>query len=404
MPIARAHAPANFQWRHMPGLDGLRGVAILLVLVHHLFLNRTFGIEGRLDSFVRSGWMGVDLFFVLSGFLITGILLDTKCATRRFTNFYARRTLRIFPLYFATLFVVLVAVPAVVAQLNVQSSGVSKVVDSIHEIEQKQIYLWTYMTNIVGGDWAMFNHCWSLAVEEQFYIFWPFVILLCAPRQSMAVCAALILFAPALRIATLHYEIPYVSPNMFLFCRADSLAMGSLAALVARERGPAALIPFGKAVSIAFLVALAALVIVYGGIKHHCHFTSSIGYSLLSLGFTGTVIVCAAASPTSWLGWAILNPAMMGMGKYSYCAYIVHRLLTRPLMVILPPATLIRWTGSPLAATMAFFLIATALTFIVAYFSWHLFERHFLSLKRYFDSRKEPVVEPAPNAAVIVTT
>ena len=149
---------------HIPGLDGLRGVAILLVLVHML---NVLEIEHGMPAWVfgrisQIGWTGVQLFFVLSGFLITGILLDTQRSKNYFPAFYGRRTLRIFPLYFSVLTIAFVILP-----------WLGSVPPAVAADRPHQIWLWTYLSNwaaIFDQGSKAFPHFWSLAVEEQFYL------------------------------------------------------------------------------------------------------------------------------------------------------------------------------------------------------------------------------------------
>src|SRR5688572_7114217 len=149
---------------HIPALDGLRGIAVLIVLGFHIFPNH-----------VKFGWAGVDLFFVLSGFLITGILLESKGTPNYYRNYLAKRTLRIFPLYYFFLIVFFIVFPLV---------GYSDSIYNYDYLSSTQSWYWLYIQN-----WRIFfdphypgediiSHFWSLAIEEQFYIFWPLVIYL----------------------------------------------------------------------------------------------------------------------------------------------------------------------------------------------------------------------------------
>src|SRR5437588_9009399 len=183
--------------QYIPALDGLRGLAILLVMGYHFgqdadgggtalgpFLSPVFGV----------GYHGVDLFFVLSGFLITGILLDMKDRPRYFRNFYIRRILRIFPLYYAVLFCLLVLLPLLV----------TPPVFPFAEAQRRQAWLWLYASNIYHawtGHWRLtgFSHLWSLAVEEHFYLIWPVVIFFCRARGALVVSAACLVASLACR-------------------------------------------------------------------------------------------------------------------------------------------------------------------------------------------------------------
>src|SRR5262245_16358318 len=157
---------------HYPGLDGLRGIAILLVILYH-----NFGFI----PFLNYGWLGVDLFFVLSGFLITEILLKTRTTTNYFKNFYTRRVLRIFPLYYLCLILVIVIFPLI-----------KNFPYDLSFYRENQVWFWFYLQNwmLIFKQWndsaILLNHFWSLAVEEQFYIVWPLLVLLIRkPKQLL---------------------------------------------------------------------------------------------------------------------------------------------------------------------------------------------------------------------------
>ena len=171
----------------IPALDGLRGIAIILVMLHHFTYYRpTSGIDALIGSVLFFGWTGVDLFFVLSGFLITGILLDTRGSERYFTSFYARRTLRIFPLYYLVLFLAFVVLP--------KFPAVHPVLAGQADVPPQWPY-WLYLTNFSIADrgWVhgWVDVAWSLAIEEQFYLVWPLVIWLCPPRLVAWLCTAI---------------------------------------------------------------------------------------------------------------------------------------------------------------------------------------------------------------------
>jgi len=159
----------------VPALDGLRGIAIILVMLHHFTYYRpTSGIDEQIVSVLIFFWTGVDLFFVLSGFLITGILLDTRGNERYFTSFYARRILRIFPLYYLILFLALVVLPKFPAVHTVLIGQ-----DASVDLPPQWPY-WLYLTNFSIADrgWVhgWVDVAWSLAIEEQFYLIWPLVV------------------------------------------------------------------------------------------------------------------------------------------------------------------------------------------------------------------------------------
>jgi peptidoglycan/LPS O-acetylase OafA/YrhL len=218
---------------HIPVLDGMRGIAVLCVMVLHFTLvDAVTGTERIFFDVARVGWVGVDLFFVLSGFLITGILYDAKGGAHFFRNFYMRRVLRIFPLYYAFLFLVLVALPTVRPTAVVPG--------------ETQLWLWTYLSNIlfarVGweGVPGHTTHLWSLAIEEQFYMLWPLVVFFASRRRLVQICIGAIVFAELTRIG-LHYTAPNgIAGYALMPARIDALGVGALVAVLAREPAGAA--------------------------------------------------------------------------------------------------------------------------------------------------------------------
>jgi peptidoglycan/LPS O-acetylase OafA/YrhL len=225
--------------KHYPALDGLRALAIIGVICLHFggYLRHAEVARGgvlalALFKAFRHGAWGVDLFFMLSGYLITGILWQSRGQKHCFRNFYARRTLRIFPLYYGTLFALLVALPLVLGHVPAMLSA------AYH----RQLWLWTYKSNILiarrGLVLANFGHFWTLAVEEQFYLIWPLILLLIPPGRLLATTIIAILAVNLLRIiafsASPHaagspiYEYHY---NLTPF-RADSLLAGALLAML----------------------------------------------------------------------------------------------------------------------------------------------------------------------------
>src|SRR6476620_6746086 len=169
--------------QRIPQLDSLRGIAILMVLVGHIQKN----VPGIVGPWAHHGFSGVDLFFVLSGFLITGILLRAKTRPDYFKNFYTRRALRIWPLYYAVL--ILLLLPNSLTHLNLASPRWS--------------YL-LYIQNLFPGFPAASGPLyitWSLAIEEQFYLIWPPIVLLLNRQWLARLAISLVILSPVLRYA-----------------------------------------------------------------------------------------------------------------------------------------------------------------------------------------------------------
>lgn len=369
-----AEAVPSRPHQHMPSLDGLRGTAILLVLAHHLFasLYGEFAVNVPLFHWTELGWSGVDLFFVLSGFLITGILHDAKGTPCYFRNFYARRSLRIFPLYYGAVLVVLLLTPLLV-RLHLQGTA-------------NPAWLAIYGTNFVIhakglGSFGVLDHFWSLAVEEHFYLVWPAVVFFLNRRNLMIVAACLCVIAPCLRFCLLNGgpTLP-VGAYMLTPMRMDSLAAGAFLALLVR--GPRAAKSFVVPAMIVGGMALAAFLTLV--LTRHSKdpldpALGTIGFTLLWAFFGSTLLLA--------LGWApardaLSLPVLRWFGKYSYGLYVWH-----PIIFILvfhsDPARHLRGGDGhvPLLASTA---IALVLTFALTLASWHLWEKQFLKLKTRF--------------------
>ena len=242
----------------VPVLDGIRGLAILMVLLCH------FSLYGGIDPTTTADWIfykltiplgcGVELFFVLSGFLITGILLDTKSAPGYFRSFYMRRLLRIFPLYYGTLFFFYVILP------RIAMPG-----ESYQEVLQAQAWDWAYLSNIrlaLEGWWSAgyLGHFWSLAIEEQFYLAWPLLVLLFSRRGFLLLCAGLLGLSVTIRWGQ-WIDGESLVRGYFTFARLDPLVMGAaLAALARSPQGLVALRPWARVVGVGSLAALTYLI------------------------------------------------------------------------------------------------------------------------------------------------
>lgn len=374
-------------------LDGLRGVAILAVLVLHFMLmtpgNR---FEAALLHTAELGWIGVDLFFVLSGFLITGILWDSRGQPGYFVRFYARRTVRIFPLYYAYLFAVMVVLPAFVASYAAEYAATDN-----------RIWLWTYTSNVLTArdGWEHIpthtSHLWSLAIEEQFYLLWPLVVWRASWRGLAAVCVGVIVASPLVRLGlNLGDALPTASYTL-LPARMDGLAAGALLALVLRrDYSPVLLHRVGRGMVVA-AVALLAVLAAYG---HRLGWNGVlpalegpvevVGYSLIAIGCSGLLLYAVTAPTRSRIRSFLSAPVLRAFGQYSYGLYVLHvplRNLIRQRMGT--NGGLPRLGGSELPAQLVMMAGAIALSYGVAMVSWHLYEKHWLRLKRFFPYGRE---------------
>jgi peptidoglycan/LPS O-acetylase OafA/YrhL len=382
--------------RHLPVLDGVRGLAILLVLIHHFTPEGLIRPDATFSLYrwLHLGWTGVDLFFVLSGFLITGILVDARSSPHYYRNFYARRALRIFPLYYGALFLLFVVVPLTLSVGNLW--GVARKLLGEHfasyeQVRANQLWLWLYLSNVVtaltGQEWYVAGHFWSLAVEEHFYLVWPLVIRVFPLRWLPVACLGVAMGSLALRVVMLAAGVDAHTLYVLTPCRLDGLALGGWLALAARGSwGLDSLARHTWWVALGCAAALAVGFAVQGSPGRGSPFLATAGFFLLALLFGSLLLHALTAPATSWTGRLFRSTVLCQLGKYSYGLYVLHRLLLMPLRKLLPPEYLADVTGSLGLGLLAFQVVALAASVAVAWLSWHLYEKHFLKLKRYFES------------------
>jgi peptidoglycan/LPS O-acetylase OafA/YrhL len=381
---------------HIPALDGLRGIAILLVVVFHFsqpaYSQTASGLRLAIQRLTGAGWVGVDLFFVLSGFLITSILYEAKQSDGYFKNFYMRRVLRIFPLYYGVLFVAFAVVPL----FHTYQTGFYKT------ISHHQIYLWTYLQNYVQlpwEGWAGFTHFWSLAVEEQFYLVWPAVVFLLNRRALMGVSIGVVVTALLLRTFVV---LDHQSAYAWTPCRMDGLAIGAFLALA--SHGHRGIVWLARPA--VFVGAVAAVLLVLVAARNHGSFwygdrrVQTIGYSLLALLFGAALVRAVVATPGSLWGGLLNSRWLRFFGKYSYGLYVFHGLLMWWVKDGLLLSGLVRGLHSFYLGLLAHLLVLTVASTAVALLSWHLYEKHFLKLKRFFEYRATTLREPVRDAVV----
>ena len=357
-------------------LDGIRGVAILLVLIFHFTAWASERVATSLERATDIGQMGVDLFFVLSGFLITGILADARGSQGYFVNFYARRSLRIFPLYYAVIGLVVFGGP-LLAPHN----------DKLAEVTAQQGWLWGYTVNVaeaIDNKWTFYgmNHFWSLDVEEQFYLVWPFLVALLAPARMARLCLVMIVFALGLRL-WLTIDGHWLASYALMPCRMDELAAGGYAALLlraspdpARLMRPAAAVTIGCTVLTIFLLSPAAAWLPNAAVLLP---------TLLSGLFAGAHLVAVLQPARRVFRTALESSWLRLFGRYSYGLYVIHHPLRQLFEYLFPPITLAAWFHSPGLGAAAFTLLSVTLSLGMAMLSFHLFESPLLSLKRHFE-------------------
>jgi peptidoglycan/LPS O-acetylase OafA/YrhL len=374
----------------MPVLDGIRGLAAVMVLVFH-FIGSTLptnSVERAIIRVTNYGSYGVELFFVLSGFLITGILYDARNKPNYFRNFYMRRVLRIFPLYYGVLALVFFVAP-LIPLLRAPT---------LDYLMDRQAWAWLYAVNIYiakQGDWSFsyLEHFWSLAVEEHFYLFWPLVVFLLArrPRALIVVSLAIALCASLARLIGFLMGLSWWTLVVLTPFRLDGLAMGALLAVAVRQPGG-----LGRLVR-----ALPRVAMMAGGLLAVTYVwngpLSSQGMAPV-LPVRTTLIQMLLAC---LLLWALIAPersvisrffrsrTMVLLGTYSYGLYVYHHFISYYLTSNRTELELAHWLGSHGAAVALQATLGALASLALAYLSYELFEKRFLGLKRLFETAKE---------------
>jgi peptidoglycan/LPS O-acetylase OafA/YrhL len=362
MAIASAMAwhPANNMSHKIPQLDAVRGLAALIVVMHNINLKYPLPFVPRLFN---DGWMGVDLFFVLSGFLITGILLDTRPSKAYFKNFYARRCLRIWPLYYALLIFMFILIP------HFRPSDAHMI------FEPRSSPWWAYplflqnflvpIPTMATGPLAV---TWSLAIEEQFYLVWPLLVRFFDPIQLRRIAIGVICVAPALRYyLSAHHVIIYSN----VFCRLDGLMAGALLALMIRNEDFVPRLFVARAWILLALAGFFALIFQRFGAQW-------IVFSFTALASVAFVYL-AQFSEQPWLQVILNNRFLIFTGTISYGLYLLHK-------IPMDMAQSFHLDKFPLVA-LSLSLVAA---FALALLSWNLLEKPFLAWKRFFKSTPSP--------------
>lgn len=358
-------------------------MAILLVMAHHFEMyggtaDATVWPDEVVFKLSRLGWTGVDLFFVLSGFLITRILYHTKNSGRYFRTFYARRVLRIFPLYYGFLFLLLVGVPVIV-----------EVGPAFRSLLDEQLWYWTYLVNLKigiegGPEYIAIGHFWTLAIEEQFYLMWPVIVFLLGRRGIMFVCAACVVESIVFRVAMIWggYSAAYVMTP----ARLDALTTGAFLAIAFSSPRACEIV---KRYTRPSLVILPLLLVGLSGWGRHLDSwdlpIATVGLTLIALFFGATLSLAVTSPPYALVPRLLANRFLRFFGRYSYALYVFHHLVA----IYLP-----RWgfavrdvptfMGSQIPGFVLFSIVATAISLVAALSSWYLIESRFLALKRYF--------------------
>ena len=376
-----------------PALDGIRAIAFLMVFANH------YGNMACNWQIFEWGWTGVDLFFVLSGFLITGILYDSLHRSDYFRNFYIRRALRIFPLFYGFWIVILLLVPVLHFTLNRYNLAMAAYVGNFFlsgliVARKLQLFHLAYGSLHHPGHYSYISitPLWSLCVEEQFYLVWPAVIYFVRSRKVLLrVCFTVIALTPFARALYMHRYpqlagVGGIYVNSFL--RLDTLLVGAAVALWLREHSPSA-VNVRRAAWAAILIALTTLVASLtifvknaAEVSVTNRVTSTVGFTLIAI--TGAGLLLLAIDPSTRISrWLQYRP-LVSLGRISYGLYFFHGLFSNAFFTL----SRFLWPHH-LAFLVPLAAFAVALT--AASLSFRFVESPFLRLK--------PVLAPRPGAA-----
>lgn len=365
----------------MPELTGLRGLSILLVLVGHISFFHLYLPGSR--YILQLGALGVDCFFVLSGYLITGILVSSKQSRSYFFHFYARRILRIFPIYFTLLFVLFYILPHFdFLQFRY-----------LHNLfRTEKVWFFTLFANWLTSfnqiPVLYFGHLWSLFVEEQFYLIWPFMIYFLNKKQLFPFMGTMIIFFLAVRF---HFDEQLVQPftKYTIYCstytRLDTIIFGSLVYFLSQDKKFSIFFtnPTFKKFIPTILFILATSYLICCDEKSSFYFLS---FSLSAL-FFSTYLLFILLNPKNNLLDFLKNKFLIYLGTISYGLYLVHWpifcLFNIDLSALLSPFQ------NPTLNAIVVSGLGLLLSLALSSLSWHFFEKPILSLKTKFPLLRE---------------
>jgi peptidoglycan/LPS O-acetylase OafA/YrhL len=361
---------------HYPGLDGLRGIAVISVIVFHTLWNSPSNstAEKLVIHAANVGWIGVDLFFVLSGFLITGILLDERESSHFFRTFYTRRVLRIVPVYAVFLLFTMWLSPAIHAGST----------EAARRLVETQAWYWAYLVNVFfathgfGAAAQGTSHLWSLSVEEQFYLLWPLAVAFLPQSQLPRLAIACVFIAELCRIAIASSGASGEINYALLPTRMDTLAVGGLLACAVRDRDLLAVLVRWRRQLISIAIVLVALPLV---IEHKLDNQRVLDQVFAYPGIAALCgfAVMSACETTTWLSSRWLR----FFGRYSYGMYIWHVAVLTALgteTTLFIPKII---HGSYLIYYLRACLVLLMSTTLVSIISWYAIEHPFLRLKRF---------------------
>lgn len=363
---------------YYPSLDGLRFFGFLLVFLHHIF--QTTRPQNPIQDFFitifkTNGWVGVDLFLILSGFLVTTLLLKEKLHHDKFSikDFQIRRILRIWPLYYLSLFLGFFLFPLILGQFNSPQT----LLKILYELPLYVLFLGNW--SVVFGDYSQFRYIgllWTISLEQQFYFFWP-VVLLVINKFKTAVLISLTLITAAILSRWILFQFNVQHPDIYVntLTRIDTLIYGALLAFVnfyhpdwKRYLKPVLSLPL----QIVFIVVFFVLLYYFGSVSPYSLRHSIYGYLLT--GFFSTYFIVSSLNTNSLYSKLLTKKPLVFLGKLSYGLYVFH-ILGIDLSKFLIGSTGLRFLEP---------ILALGITIFISWISYQFFEVRFLKLKNKF--------------------
>lgn len=371
---------------HIPVLDGIRGLAILMVILHHATVwDPQSNLGEWLVKAIHMGGYGVDLFFLLSGFLITGILLDSKEQLHFFRNFYCRRALRIFPLYYCFLTAILFILPYFVPFLMESPYDFAS-------LQQHWAWYYFYLSNFFVAQKESFSHggldiTWALAIEKQFYLVWPLMIYFFDRLKILKWSIAIVISSLLIRCLMWWSGASPIQIYVVTFSRLDSIGLGSFLSVLLRMQPPTKQIIRAVTNPMLLLISFLILTGLFAGgfLDFHSAFLNTLGYLCFAVFFTQLLGVTLSDKDSGIFQTIFRQRFLITAGKYSYAMYLFHLPICAILRLLAPSIPWVRDLPTNTLGWQLFFYTAViGCTLSASFVSWHLLEKHALKLKRFF--------------------
>lgn len=352
---------------HYPAIDGMRGIACLMVILFHsvLFSRAVFGDAGyeMYFSFMHLLQSGVDFFFVISGFLITGILMDTCNRKDALKTFYIRRSLRIFPLYYLIL---------AVFAVYIVFTNIQKLSDIIPYI----FYLQNYSMAFRFDEFQNLSHTWSLAIEEQFYILWPLIFLFCyrhSVKRAVLLCLLCLIISIVSRVVLKdigHLKWVYTA----VFAHMDGLVLGALGSILLKHYKET-LVLLRPCLLWGALISIFLVILDYVFFEQ----TSILGFMhvfCISLFYLCVILISVTSDNVSTVNRMFSMKPFRFLGKISYGSYVVHA----PVMIWFT-YRLKEFNLGFVPTHLILFISGAVCTYVISYLLYQFYEKKFLILK-----------------------